>query len=136
MRRGAWLWISLVVAAASCGGGPLSEKSLQKEAEAIRSLSGEGALLAGGVVEGRTTDVYVRVHSGYLQKEAGSIQSKLASESASGTLESRREKATRLAGRVAEDLAQLHRAPDDRTLADRLRSQLLRIADAAEQLAT
>ena len=82
------------------------------------------------------TGVYVRVHSEYLLKAARTLQSKLASQSSRGTLEARRAKATRLAGRVADDLAQLHRAPRDRELAGRLRPQLLRIAHQAERLAT
>jgi hypothetical protein len=106
------------------------------EAEALQSLAAEGALVAGGVAEARTTGTYVRVHSEYLLEAARTLQSKLASESARGTLEARRAKAARLAGRVADDLARLNRAPHDRALAGRLTSQLLPIARQAERLAT
>ncbi len=136
MPRGTWLWLVVVVAATSCGGGStLSQKSLQLQAEAVQSLSAEGALVAGGVVEGRTTSVFVRVHSRYLQKQARKVETKLASSKASGTLEEKRASATRLAGRVGDELEQLHRAPGDRSLAARLKSRLEHDADRAKELA-
>ena len=136
MPRGTWLWLVVVVAATSCGGGgTLSQKSFQLQAEAVQSLSEEGALVAGGVVEGRTTSVFVRVHSGYLQKQARRVETKLASSKASGTLEEKRASATRLAGRVGDELEQLHRAPGDRSLAARLKSRLEHDADRAKELA-
>jgi hypothetical protein len=123
------------VAATSCGGGTLSEKSLQTQAEAIQSLAAEGMLVATGVAEARTTDVFTRVHSDYLQKEARKVETKLASESASGTLDKKRATASRLAGRVADELEELHRAPGDRALAGHLRSLLEHDADQAKRLA-
>ncbi len=135
MPRRVSLWLALVVVAASCGGGALSEKSLQTQAAAIQSLAAEGALVAGGVAEGRTTEVFVRVHTDDLLKEARKVQAKLDSESAGGTLERKRKTAARLPGRVAQELEQLHRAPGDRALAGRLKSMLERLADDAKQLA-
>lgn len=136
MPRRVWLWLALVLVAASCGGGgALSDKSLQTQAAAIQSLAAEGALVAGGAAEGRTTDVFVRVHSDDLLKEARKVQTKLASESAGGTLERKRQRAVRLAGRVADGLEQLHRAPGDRALAARLKSLLEHDAENAKRLA-
>lgn len=136
MIRGCWLWLALVLAATSCGGGgALSEKSLQTQAAAIQSLAAEGALVAGGAAEGRTTDVFVRVHSDDLLTEARKVEDKLASESAGGTLERKRRRSERLAGRVAEELERLHRAPGDRALAARLKSLLEHDAENAKRLA-
>lgn len=136
MPRRVWLWLAPVVVAASCGGGgALSEKSLQTQAAAIQSLAAEGALVAGGAAEGRTTDVFVRVHTDDLLKEARKAQAELASASAGGTLARKRNRAARLAGRVAEELERLHRAPGDRALAGRLKSLLENAAADAKQLA-
>ena len=42
------IWLALIVlAAAGCGGGTLSRKALQKQAESIQSLAAEGTLSLG-----------------------------------------------------------------------------------------
>jgi hypothetical protein len=136
MPRGVWILLVVVAAATSCGGGgKLSEKSFQIQAETIQSLAAESVLVAGGRAEGRTTDTFVSVHTTYLQKEAQKIKEKLASASASGALDDKRAAAERLAGRVADELGELHRAPGDRTLAARLKPMFEDDADAAEKLA-
>ena len=70
------LLISVVfLAAAGCGGGgSVSQKDVQKQFAAIQSLAAEGALVADGAAEGRTTDVFVRVHTGYLDKAARKVE--------------------------------------------------------------
>jgi hypothetical protein len=136
MPRGVWIWLVVVVAGTSCGGGgTLSEKSFRIQAETIQSLAAESGLVAAGGAEGRTTDTFVSVHTTYLQKEARKVKEKLASASASGTLDEKRAAAERLAGRVADELGELHRAPGDRTLAARLKAMFEEDADAAEKLA-
>jgi hypothetical protein len=134
--RGVWIWIALVVAATSCGGeGTLSEKSFRIQAESIQSLAAESGLVAEGGAEGRTTETFVSVHTTYLQKEAQKIKESLASASASGTLDKKRAAAQQLAGRVADELGELHRAPGDRALAARLKPMFEEDADVAEKLA-
>ena len=51
------------LALVGCGGSTLSSKELQKQAEAVQSFAAEGALVAKGVEQARTTDTFVRVHS-------------------------------------------------------------------------
>ena len=121
---------------AGCGGGgTLSEKSFRIQAESIQSLAAESGLVAAGGADGRTTEVFVSVHSTYLRNEARKVEAKLASASASGSLDEKRAAAERLAGRVADELGELHRDPGDRALASRLKLRFEADADAAEKLA-
>jgi len=134
--RGAWIPLVLVVAATSCGGGgTLSKKELQKQAEAVQSFAAEGALVAQGAQQGRTTDTFVRVHTEYLAKAARKVESELGSKHASEGLDQKREDATKLASLVSQDLDRLHRDPGDRALAARLRLALAKNAATAEELA-
>jgi hypothetical protein len=125
-----------VLAQAGCGGGgALSEQGLQKQAEAVQSLAAEGALVAQGAQEDRTTDTFVRVHTEYLAKAAAKVESALDSAHATGRLDARRARAERLALLVSNDLDRLHRHPGDRALAARVKSALERHAVTAEALA-
>jgi hypothetical protein len=66
----AWIWLALVLlpVAACGGGGTLSTKAFQKQAESLQSLAAEGALVADGTAEGRTTETFVSVHTEYLRE--------------------------------------------------------------------
>jgi len=119
----------------SCGGGQLSKKELQKEVESIQSLAAEGALVARDAADGSTTDVFVRVHSQYLQKAADKVEQGLSSAQASGSLDADRAKAQRLAARVADELGRLHAHPGDRARAAQLAGSLDDDAKTAEELA-
>jgi septum formation inhibitor MinC len=136
MRCGAAIALALVVlSTAGCGSGGLSRKDLQKQAKAIQSLAAEGALVADGVADARMTETFSRVHTKYLEEAARKVQTKLASARASGSIDEKRSSALQLAGRVADELAELHGAPEDRALARRVRSQLQDDVGAAERLA-
>ena len=132
-------WICLVVlvlpTVACGGGGTLSTKAFQKQAESLQSLAAEGGLVAQGRADARATGTFVSVQSEYLGKAARKVEKELSSAKASGSLEQKRKSALRLAGRVTAELEQLHRAPDDGALAERLASDLRDAADAAEKLA-
>jgi hypothetical protein len=133
----AWICLVLLVlpAAACGGGGTLSTKSFQKQAESLQSLAAEGGLVAQGRADGRATGTFVSVQTEYLAKAAGKVETELGSAQASGGLEEKRKSALQLAGRITDELGQLHRAPDDPMLAARLASELRDEADAAEKLA-
>jgi hypothetical protein len=121
-----------VLALSGCGGGgTLSKKDLQKEFEAIQSLAAEGALVADGVADGRTTETFVSVHAQYLSEAAGKIQTDVSAAGGPGEKRS----AERLAALVSHDLDELHREPDDPRLAARLRERLELYAAAAEKRA-
>ncbi len=137
MPRGKTVYLAIaVLASAGCGGGgTLSEKDLKLQAEAVQSFAAEGALVAKGVEQGRTTDTFVRVHTDYLAKAARKVETELGSKQASGRLDQQREDAARLALLVSLNLERLHRHPGDQDLAGELSSELEDNADAAEQLA-
>ena len=133
----AWIWLALLIlpTAACGGGGTLSTKAFQKQAESLQSFAAEGALVAEGTADGRATETFVSVHTEYLGKAATKVETDLGSAQASGGLEEKRKSALRLAGRITDQLEQLHRAPDDPKLAARLAAELIGEADAAETLA-
>ena len=127
--------VVLLVAAGCGGGGSVSQKDVQKQFETIQSLAAEGALVADGAADGRTTDVFVRVHTGYLDKAARKVEGQLSSARASGAAERDRVRAARLASSVAGELARLGDDPGDRVRARRIEQQLQRDASAAERQA-
>ena len=132
-RRGALIALGLLLLAGCGGGGSASQKDIQKQFEAIQSLAAEGALVADGAADGRTTDVFVRVHTGYLDEAARKVQAQLSSEHASGAAERDRIRAARLASNVADQLARLGDDPGDHETARRIQKQLERDAALAER---
>ena len=127
--------VVLLVAGGCGGGGSVSQKDVQKQFEAIQSLAAEGALVADGAADGRTTDVFVRVHTGYLDKAARKVEGQLSSARASGAAERDRVRAARLASSVADELTRLGDDPGDRAGARRIEQKLQRDASAAERQA-
>ncbi len=127
--------VVLVVAAGCGGGGSVSQKDVQKQFEAIQSLAAEGALVADGAADGRTTDVFVRVHTGYLDRAAEKVATKLSSGRGSGAVDRDRARAARLATEVADRLAALGNEPGDRAGARRIAARLRLDAALAERLA-
>jgi hypothetical protein len=126
----------LVLVVAGCGGrGSVSQKDVQKQFEAIQSLAAEGALVADGAADGRTTDSFVRVHSSYLDRAADKVANNLASARAGGVADRARARGARLAAEVADRLATLGDEPDDRSAARRIATQLRVDAALAERLA-
>jgi hypothetical protein len=129
------LTIAILATAGCGGGGTLSKKDLQKQAEAVQSFAAEGALVAQGAEQDRTTDTFVRVHTQYLGKAARKVEAQLGSKHAREGLEQKREEAAKLASIVSQNLDRLHRDPGDQALAARLRLALEKNAAAAEELA-
>jgi hypothetical protein len=117
-----------VLALSGCGGGTLSKEELQKQNEAIQSLASEGALVADGVADDRTTETFVAVHSQYLSEAARKVETDLRSGNGP-------QPAVSLARQVADDLDRLHEEPDDPALARRLSEQLQAYAADAEERA-
>jgi hypothetical protein len=127
---------AVLLAVAGCGGGgSVSQKDVQKQFEAIQSLAAEGALVADGAADGRTTDVFVRVHTGYLDRAAEKVATNLSSAHASGAVDRDRARAARLATEVADRLAALGDEPGDRAAARRIAARLRLDAALAERLA-
>ena len=133
LRRGALIALGLLLLAGCGGGGSASQEDIQKQYEAIQSLAAEGALVADGAADGRTTDVFVRVHTGYLDEAARKVEAQLSSARASGAAERDRVRAARLASSVADELARLGDDPGDHGAAHRIQRRLERDAALAER---
>ena len=118
MRRAALLLLALALA----GCGQPTEPT--KQAETLGSISTEGRLVADGVVSGRTTEPFVRVHSAALAEQARSLEEVAATP-----------RLRSLAGRVSGELEDLSDHADDKRLASRVASRLERAGRAAEELA-
>jgi len=119
---------ALLAASACGGGGTLSKEELQKQFAGIQSLAAEGALVADGVADDRTTETFTSVHSLYLTEAARKVETNLRAAEAPAP-------AVNLAGQVADDLERLHEQPNDPALARRLREQLEQYAVEAEERA-
>jgi hypothetical protein len=125
-----------VLVSTACGGATtLTTKDLQTQAGSVESFAAEGALVAQGVQQGRTTETFVRVHTEYMAKAVEKVSSTLASARASGGLDEKRKQAVRLASLVTDEIDRLHRAPGDRTSAAGVKSKLEHLAVEAGNLA-
>src|SRR5947209_17486315 len=111
MRTANWcsrtaLIVALALLSAGCGGSELSASALSKQADSVRSLAAEGALLAGEASEGKTTGIFTRVHSSELDKSAAQTASTLEKATTTPALEPKLHRLSTLAGGVS---AALHR---------------------------
>ena len=121
--------------ATGCGSSSLSSHQLKTEIESIQSFAAEGSTVAQGAAESRSTTIFVRVHTQYLEQGAKKVGTKLDQAQVASDLEPKRAKAVKLASDVEQDLDWLHRDPGNRELAHRLQLELTSAADEAEQLA-
>ena len=138
MRNGKWcsrsaLILVLALLCAGCGGGQLSANALSKQADSVRSLAAEGALLAGDASAGKTTGTFTRVHSTELHKVAAQTASTLKTAKTKPALEPKLHRLTALAHGVSVDLDRLRSASrnEQRTLA----KELQRAADQSNRIA-
>jgi len=134
-RRGLPLLLAVLLLPGCGGGGALSKKDVQKELEAVQSFAAEGALVADGAADERTTDIFVRVHTQYLGAGTKKVGEKVSAGQASGDVEDKRQTAVNLASAVEEQLGRLHRSPGNRDVARDVRDKLQRYAVSAEEAA-
>jgi hypothetical protein len=114
-----------VVVAAGCGGSrTLTEQTLRKQNETVRSAAAEGALLAQDAAAGRTTEPFVRIHAEKLAEQAGKAAETLRSAKPEARLETARRRALAEAADVERALENLHAEPDDRDVARRVEREL------------
>jgi hypothetical protein len=133
MRRlGLPLSLVVLLLAGCGGGGTLSKKDLQKQLEAVQSFAAEGALVADGAADERTTDIFVRVHTLYLGDGVKKVRKQVSAGHASGDLEEKRDAAIELASGVERQLERLHESPGDQDVARSVKAQLQRDAVRAE----
>jgi hypothetical protein len=125
----------LVVLLAGCNGGTVDDHALQRDAEAVASLASEGQLLAHDVAKGASTKRFVRVHAKELSLSASDLEDALSERPTSPGITADVRRLSRLAGKVSDELEQLHLHPADRRVAAALERPLANDADAAEKLA-
>jgi hypothetical protein len=121
------LAVAVLVLAACGGGGSMSHKALQQEAQTVQSLAAEGGILAGDAARGRSTTVFTREHAGFLLAAATSSARKLRRAGNAGAL-------APLAARVRDDLDRLSHSGPDRAEQRRLAVDLARAAHEASRL--
>jgi uncharacterized phage infection (PIP) family protein YhgE len=127
------LVVVLVLLSAGCGGGELSASALSKQADSVRSLASEGALLAGDASAGKTTHTFTHVHSSELEKTASQMASTLETAKTRPALEPKLHRLARLAGGVSDNLDQLGNA--SKSEQRRLANELQRAAEQSNRIA-
>jgi hypothetical protein len=133
VKRSAALGL-LAVALAGCNGGTVDKHALKRDAEKIGSLATEGELLANDVSKGASTKYFARVHAKELSRAASHLEDALAERPTSAGIETDVRKLSRLAGKVSDELEQLHLHPTDRAVAAALKQPLKDDADSADKL--
>jgi hypothetical protein len=119
------LLVAALMLPAGCGsGGKLGAKALAEQSKTLRSEAAEGALLARDAVDGKSTRIYVREHSGYLAKAAKQAESSLVAATTEPALEPKLRRLARLAARIDSSLQSLGDASanEQRTLERELRA--------------
>jgi hypothetical protein len=124
-RAYAAVLLTAVVLLAGCNGGTVDRHALKQDSDAIDSLACEGALVAAGVADGRTTTIFARVHSGELARAASNFEDALSERPATPSIEPR----VRGQARHADLLETLHRNPSDADRAAGLQRRLRKAGD-------
>jgi hypothetical protein len=125
----------LVLALTGCNGGTVDRHALKRDAEKVGSLATEGALLANDVSRGASTKPFARIHAQELSGAASDLEDSLAERPTSPGITADVRKLSKLAGKVSQELEQLHLHPTDRSAAASLEQPLMDDADAADELA-
>jgi hypothetical protein len=118
-----------------CNGGTVDKHALKRDAEKIGSLATEGSLLANDMSKGASTKYFARVHAKELSDAASNLADALAERPTSPGLGPKVRRLSKLAGKVAGQLEQLHLHPTDRSVARSLEQPLMDDADASDKLA-
>jgi hypothetical protein len=135
MTRAVAAGVVSTLALAGCNGGTVDRHAVMRDAEKLSSLATEGELLANDVSKGASTRYFARVHAKELSDEASHLEDALAERPTSTGIEPKVRKLSRLAGKVAAALEQLHLHPTDRRVAESLKDPLSSLADDADALA-
>jgi hypothetical protein len=126
--------VALAIALTGCNGGTVDRHALKRDAEKVASLATEGGLLVNDVAKGSSTNYFARVHAEELSRAASDLSDALAKRPTSPGIETDVRKLSRLAGKVARHLQQLHLHPTSRAVARSLEQPLSNDADAADEL--
>jgi hypothetical protein len=100
---------------AGCNGGTVDRHALTNDAATIDSIRCEAWLLARAAARGRVTRFYAREQAEELQIQAANFAHALSSRPVAKGLGPRVRAKGRQAGRLAEELRQLHERPSAET---------------------
>ena len=134
-RRSPLVAALLALVLGGCNGGTVDQHALKKDAETIGSLATEGELLAHDVSKGASTKYFARVQSDNLRRAASNLEDALGERPTAAGIEPKVRAASRVAGKVAEQLNRLHHSPTDRTVAHSVEENLSDLSDQADELA-
>jgi hypothetical protein len=125
--------LAVALPCAGCGGGQLSASALSNQADSLRSLAAEGALLAEDASAGKTTHTFTRVQSSDLDKVASKAAASLETAKTKPALESELHRLASLAQTISDDLDRLGDASksEQRSHAN----ELQRASDQSNQIA-
>jgi hypothetical protein len=128
--------VGLLVASllTGCNGGTVDAHALERDAEKVGSLAAEGRLLANDVSKGASTKYFARVQAKQLSQAASDLEDALRERPATPGIEADVRKLSNLAGKVSDELQQLHLHPTDRAFAKSLERPLSDDADKADGL--
>jgi hypothetical protein len=106
------------------GGGQLGAAALMEQAKSLQSIAAEGAILAQDAVSGKTTDIFIRVHSSDLDMAASQAEASLMAAKTEPALEPMLRELAVLARQVSANLKRLGSASkdEDRALARELQA--------------
>jgi hypothetical protein len=112
--------LALLLLAAACG----TPSSVGKQAEHVASLGAEGALLAGGVADGRSFSPFVRTHARALHENAVTLRSSISDP-----------RLRRVASEVVTELDRLASSASDRATAKEVEHRLAAAAERSKAIA-
>jgi hypothetical protein len=105
-------------------GGQLGAEALMERSKSLQSIAAEGTILAQDAVSGKTTDIFIRVHSSDLDTAASQVEASLMAAETEPALEPMLRELAVIATKVSADLKRLGSASknEDRALARELQA--------------
>jgi hypothetical protein len=137
MRATTRIATALVVSTLVAGcGGPIQPDELERGVDSLASAAAEGELLAQLAAEGRSRNVFTRVHARELGDTVDHEAEKLADATAPADLERARSRSVTLAQDISGALGELQVRPDDAETARTAAARLGELAKHADELAS
>jgi hypothetical protein len=124
---------TLALVAGGCG--RLDRDAVQTEVQSAASAAAEGAMVAHEAERGRTFTSFVNIRTAELHKVAKNIADDLQQTPPEHGLEHAAGQGMMIAEQIAGLLDDLHKRPDDRALAGRVRRDLDELASEASEVA-
>jgi hypothetical protein len=126
--------IVAIVALSATGCGDLSREELNRGVESLGALAAQGGLIANGVARDATKSTYARVMAKTLGGEAEHEAEKLADAEPSPEVDTQRDEAVQLAGRIADLYAQLQTFPGEEAVGARVQRRMREAKEEADAI--